>query len=158
MKTMNLSLLTKSIFIAFLSIAMIGCNKSDDAEPLVGGDKAPTVAKSDLQYIGWTVPFSIQEMQNDPPIFTPIYTLGLMPYARPFSFSENVLNNALYYLASDGRKIHDMYGTKFLKLLKESEQDDIPVRVYILPETNEIWWVEEATEEDVRSYEEAKTP
>jgi len=157
MKTMYHSLMLKSIFIAFLSIAVIGCNKSDDTEPSIG-DKAPTVAKSDLQYIGWTVPFSIQEMQNDTSIFTPIYTLGLMPYARSFSFNENVLNNALYYLASDGRKIGGMYGTKFLKLLKESEQDDIPVRVYILPETNQIWWVEEATEEDVRSYEAAKTP
>lgn len=158
MKTMHLSFLPKSIFIAFLSIAMIGCNKSDDTEPLIGGDKAPIVAKSELQYIGWTVPFSIQEMQNDTSIFTPVYTLGLMPYARPFSLNENVLNNALYYLASDGRKIHDIYGTKFLKLLKESERDDIPVRVYILSETNEIWWVEEATEEDIRSYEASKTP
>jgi hypothetical protein len=152
----------KRLFIISLSlillIAMIGCNKSDDTEPLIGGDKAPTVAKSDLQYIGWTVPFSIQEMQNDPPIFTPIYILGLTPYARPFSFSENVLNNALYYLASDGRKIHDTYGTKFLKLLKESQRDDIPVRVYLLPETNEIWWVEEATEEEIKKYEEAKIP
>lgn len=154
MKTMYVRLMLKSIIIAFLSIAMIGCNKSNDTEPLIGGDKAPIRAKSDLQYIGWTVPFSIQEMQNDPPV----YTLGLMPYARPFSFNENELNNALYYLASDGRKIHDIYGTKFLKLLKESEQEDIPVRVYILPETNEIWWVEEATEEDVRSYEASKNP
>lgn len=158
MKTMYLSFLPKSIFIAFLSIAMIGCNKSDDTEPLIGGDKAPIVAKSDLQYIGWTVPFSIQEMQNDTSIFTPIYTLGLMPYARPFSFNENVLNNSLYYLASDGRKIHDIYGTKFLKLLKESERNDIPVRVYLRPGTNQIWWVEEATEEEVRNYEAAKTP
>lgn len=131
---------------------MIGCNRSDNPACL-NCDTAPTVAKSDLHYIGWTVPFSIQQMENDS-----IYTLGLMPHARPFSFNENVLNNALYDEMSDGRKIHELYGSKFLKLMKESERDDIPVRVYVLPETNEIWWVEKATEEDIRSYEAAKIP
>jgi hypothetical protein len=112
------------------------------------------MAKSDLEYIGWTVPFLIQEMEHDPPI----YILGLMPYARPFSFNESVLNYALYDEMPDGRKIHDLYGNKFLKLLKESKEKDIPVRVYIYPNTSEIWWVEEATEDDIKKYEETKIP
>tara|TARA_R110002050_G_scaffold84491_1_gene180361 strand:- start:7551 stop:8012 length:462 start_codon:yes stop_codon:yes gene_type:complete len=151
MKKMNLDSILKNIFIAFVSIFMIGCNSSDDLECLKC-DTAPTTAKSDLQHLGWTVPFSIHEMQNAPSI----YTLGLMPHARVFSFNENVLNNALYDEMPDGRKIHDLYGSKFLKLLKESERDDVPVSVYILPETNEIWWVEEATEADKKSYEASK--
>jgi hypothetical protein len=153
MKTNHLTLTLKSVFIAFVSLAMVGCSHSDETEPL-RWDIAPTVAKSDLQYIGWTVPFSIQEMENDPPV----YTLGLMPYARVFSFNENVLNIALYDEMPDGRIIHDFYGSIFLKLLEESKREDIPVRVYVLPETNEIWWVEEATEEDIRSYEASKHP
>ncbi len=153
MKTNHLSLTLKSVFIAFVSLAMVGCSPSDETEPL-RWDTAPNVAKSDLQYIGWTVPFSIQEMENDPPI----HSLGLMPYARAFSFNENVLNNALYDKMPDGRIIHDFYGSIFLELLEESKREDIPVRVYALPETNEIWWVEEATEEDIRSYEAAKHP
>ncbi len=148
---MQINSVLKSIFIVFVLIAMLGCNSSDELECLKC-DTAATVSKQDLQHIGWTIPFSIQERQNDPPI----YTLGLMPYARVFSFNENVLNNALYDEMPDGRKIHDLYGSKFLKLLKESERDDVPVSVYILPETNEIWWVEEATEADKRSYEASK--
>lgn len=151
MKTRYFSLILKSIFIAFASIVMIGCNKSDDPACLKC-DTAPTVVKSDLQYIGWTVPFSIQAMEND----SPVYTLGLSPYARVFSFDENVLNQALYDITPDGRKTNDQFGSKFIELLKESEQNDVPVRVYILPETTEIWWVEKATEEDLRSYEAAK--
>ena len=147
------NLILKSIFIVFVSITIVGCNSSDDPE-YFKSDTPPIVAKSDLLYLGWTVPFSIQEMGDDPPV----YTLGLMPHARVFSFNENVLNNALYDEMPDGRKIHDLYGTNFIKLLKESEQNDIPVRVYVLPETNEIWWVEEATEEDIKSYEAAKQP
>lgn len=143
----------RNIFIAFVLMAMISCNHSDDLECL-RCDTAPTVAKSDLQYLGWTVPFSIQERQQDPPI----YTLGLMPNARIFSFDENVLNQAVYDETPDGRKLHDQYGSKFLELLKESEQEDVPVRVYLLSETNEIWWVEKATEEDIRSYEANKQP
>jgi hypothetical protein len=152
MKTAYQPLTLQCIFIAFVFV-MIGCNNSDDPECL-SCDTAPTMAKSDLQYIGWTVPFSIQEMQNDPPI----YTLGLMPYARAFSINENVLNHALYDNMPDGSIVRDMYGSKFLKLLKDSKRDDIPVRVYLLPETNEIWWVEEATEEDISSYVAAKHP
>ena len=151
MKTRYSKSVFGSIFIAFVAIAMMGCNSSDEPECLKC-DTAPTVAKSDLQYIGWTVPFSIQEMENDPPV----YTLGLSPYARVFSFDENVLNQALYDITPDGRKTNDQFGSKFIELLKESEQNDVPVRVYILPETTEIWWVEEATEEDLRSYEAAK--
>jgi hypothetical protein len=153
MKTTYFDSIIRNIFIAVVSMAMMNCNHSDEPECLKC-DTAPTVAKSDLQYLGWTVPFSIQEMQQDPPI----YTLGLMPHARIFSFDENVLNQAVYDEAPDGRKLHDLYGSKFLELLKESERDDVPVRVYLLPETNEIWWVEEATEEDIRSYEATKQP
>ena len=141
----------KNIFIAFVFIAMIGCNSTDDPE-CIKCDTAPTVAKSDLEYLGLTVPFSIKKMQDDPPI----YTLGLMPYARVFSFDENVLNHALYDITPDGRKINDLYGSQFLKLLEKFAQDDIPARVYVLPETTEVWWVEEATEEELIDYYETK--
>ncbi len=150
MKTLS-KIVFKGIFIALVAIAMMGCNSSDELECLKC-DTAPTVAKSDLLYLGWTVPFSIQEMQQDPPI----YKLGLSPHAREFSFDENVLNQALYDITPDGRKINDQFGSKFIELLKESRQNDIPVRVYILPETTEIWWVEEATEENLQHYEAAK--
>lgn len=132
---------------------LVSCKDSEDTG-CFNCDTAPMVAKSDLEYMGWTVPFSIQEMEDD----LPIYILGLMPHARPFSFNESVLNSALYDEMPDGRKIRDLYGSKFLKLLKESEEKDIPVRVYIYPNTSEIWWVEEATAEEIKKYEEAKIP
>jgi len=150
MKTMYFNSILRNIFIVFLLIAMIGCNSSDEPE-CINCDTAPMVAKSDLEYLGLTVPFSIQKMQDAPPI----YTLGLMPHARDFSFDENVLNHALYDVTSDGRKVNDQYGSQFLELLKKFAQDNIPVRVYILPETTEVWWVEEATEEELIDYYEA---
>ena len=140
----------RNIFIVFVLIAMIGCNSSDEPE-CIKCDTAPMVAKSDLEYLGLTVPFSIQKMQDDPPI----YTLGLMPHARIFSFEEDVLNQALYDITPDGRKVNDQYGSQFLELLKKSEQDDIPAKLYILPETTEVWWVEEATEGELIDYFEA---
>lgn len=147
------NLIRKSILIAVASITIMGCDNSDDSG-YFRGDRPPSVAKSELQYLGSTVPFSIQQMADEPPI----YKLGLMPHARVFSLNENVLNNALYDEMPDGRKVHDQYGTNFIKLLKESEQNDVPVRVYVLPETNEIWWVVEATDEDIESYEASKQP
>ena len=79
----------------------------------------------------------------------------------------NITSNGLYLEIKPNKAIYYFYffiniilisvcsyGTKFLKLLKESEQDDIPVRVYLRPGTNQIWWVEE----EVRNYEAAKTP
>ena len=147
MRTMYFNSIPKNIFIAFIFIAMIGCNSSDDPE-CINCDTAPSVAKSELEYLGLTVPFSIKKMQDDPPV----YTLGLMPHARVFSFNENVLNHALYDITPDGRKINDLYGSQFLKLLEKSVQDNIPARVFILPETTEVWWVEEATEEELTKY------
>ncbi len=146
MKIIHLNLISKSIFIAFVAIVIISCNHSDETE-CIKCDTAPTIAKSELEYLGLTVPFSIQEMLDAPPV----YTLGLSPNARVFSFNENVLNQALYDTTPNGRKINDSFGSKFLKLLK----DNTPVKVYILSETTEVWWVETATEKELTDYLEA---
>ncbi len=131
MKMTHINLILKSIFIAFVSIAMISCNKETD-NPL-GGDHLTPEEMKEQAFLGVTVPFLIQEADDG------IYTVGLSPHARSFSFSEKLMN-----------------GTKHLKLLKDSKESDIPVRVYIYPNTNNIWWVEEATEEDIQKYEAAK--
>ena len=131
MKTMYLNLIFKSIFIAFVSITMLSCNKETDNS--LGGDQLRPEEIKEQAFLGVTVPFLIQEEGDG------IYTLGLSPYARPFSFSEKLMN-----------------GTKHLKLLKDSKETDVPVRVYVYPNSNDIWWVEEATEEDVQKYEASK--
>ena len=132
MKTTYHHLILKSIFIAFMSIAMIGCNKETD-NPAPGGDHLTPEEIKEQAFLGMTVPFLIQEEGDG------IYTLGLSPHARPFTFSERLPG-----------------GTKHLKLIKDSKETDIPVRVYVYPDTNFIKWVEEATEEDIRSYEATK--
>lgn len=134
MKTTYLNLIFKSIFIAFVSVVMIGCNKTTD-NSVPGGEHLTPEEIKEQSFLGLTVPFLIQEEGDG------IYTLGLSPHARPFTFSERLLG-----------------GTEHLKLLKDSEETDIPVRVYVSPNTNFIKWVEEATEEDLRSYEATKQP
>jgi hypothetical protein len=80
--------------------------------------------------LGVTVPFLIQEEGDGK------YTIGLSPHARPFAFNEKVL----------------LGGTVFLKLLKSSKETNIPVRVYVYRNTNDIWWIEEATEDEITNY------
>lgn len=113
---------------------MNSCKDSD--ESAIGNDTPLIVQKSDLVFLGCTVPFSIQE--NETP---PSHSLGLSPYARIFAFNENI-----------------RYGSKFLELLKGSEETDIPVRVYVYPNTSEIYWVEKASDEEIKKYEETKIP
>lgn len=125
----------KSIFITFVSIAMIGCNKEFDNH-VVGGEHLTPEELKEQAFLGLTVPFLI-EREGDG-----IYILGLSPHARPFTFNEKVI----------------VGGTKYLKLLKDSEETGIPVRVYVAPNTNDIWFVEEATEEEIRSYEVLRQP
>ncbi|MCG6189005.1 hypothetical protein [Maribellus maritimus] len=131
MKTTCLNLIFKNIFIASVLIAMISCNKETENPP--GGDHLTPEEIEEQAFLGVTVPFLIQEDSDG------IYTVGLSPHARPFSFSEKLTD-----------------GTKHLKLLKDSKETDIPVRVYVYPNTNDIWWVEEATKEDIQKYEAAK--
>lgn len=132
MKTTYLNLILKGILISFLSIAMLSCNKETDS-PVPGGDHLTPEELKEFTFLGLTVPFLIQEEGDG------IYTLGLSPHARPFTFSERLLG-----------------GTTQLKLLKTSRETDIPVRVYVYPNTNDLRWVEQATEEDLKMYEAGK--
>ena len=113
------------------------------------GDTAPKVDKSDLDFIGITVPFHIQKYEN-----SSTYTMGLSPYARTFFLKENM---RFYGTTSKGKEIA-FYGGEFIQLLENSEKKDIPLRVYVYPNTNEVYWVEEATAEEIKKYEDLKQP
>ena len=129
MKTIHFNVILKSIFIAFILTVLAGCNKETD-EPVIGGDHLPSEEIKKQAFLGVTVPFLIQDEGDGK------YTIGLSPHARPFAFNEKVL----------------LGGTVFLNLLRSSKETNVPVRVYIYPNSNYIWWVEEATEEDITNY------
>jgi hypothetical protein len=133
---------------------MIGCNDSGKSDE-IGGDTAPKFQKSDLEFLGCSVPASIEELDAE----NEVYRLGLSPHSRWFYFNKNELNVSLVYESNkhffDQSSLH---GNVFLKLLEQAEQENKPVRIYVYPKTNEIWWVEEATEEDLKRFEESKKP
>lgn len=73
---------------------MMGCNRVTD-NPVPGGDHLTPEEIKEQAFLGLTVPFLIQEEDDG------IYTIGLAPHARPFTFNEKLLD-----------------GTKQLKLLR----------------------------------------
>ena len=132
MKTTYFNFIFKCIFIAFVSIATTSCNKETN-NPDPGGEHLTPEEIKEQAFLGLTVPFLVQEEGDG------TYTIGLSPHARPFTFSEKLPG-----------------GTKHLKLIENSKETNIPVRVYVHPNTNFIKWVEEATDEDIRNYEAVK--
>lgn len=55
MKIIYLNLLSKSLFIAFVTIIIISCNQSDETKR-IKCDTAPIISKSELENLGLTVP------------------------------------------------------------------------------------------------------
>ena len=138
--------LRKAFVLVLCFFLPVGCNNSEEKDL---GDTSPKIEKSDLVFLGLTVPFSIQEQVN-----SSAWTMGLSPHARVFFIRENV---RFFDTVSGGREVA-FYGSEFLQLLANSEEQDIPVKVYVYPDTNEICWVEEASVEEIERYEDAKQP
>ena len=145
-----------SLFVTFMTIAMMSCNDSEKSG-CIECDTAPKFKKSDLEFLGCTLPFISQKINDE----QDIYEIGLLPYARIFTINAYKLNRSLEIEKPADEKIlseSDLYGSKFIELLKQAETENVPVRIYLYPKTNEIWWVEEATEEELKSFEESLIP
>ena len=144
---MKLTDLLKKVSVFICSFFLIVCCQGNEEKAL--GDTAPKMEKSDLDFIGITVPFYIQKNEN-----YSIYTMGLSPHARTFFLKDNM---RYFGTTSTGREAF-YYSSDFLLLLKNSEEKDIPLRVYVFPNTNEVYWVEEATAEEIKKYEDSRQP
>jgi hypothetical protein len=134
----------RTVILTFaLLTAMSGCSeRQEDIKP---GDTPLRFYKSELEFLGATVPFLIRE---EPSGNGYTHIVGLIPHARRF-----YLNEGITVMLSPERKDAGTRGSTFLQLLKTSEENHIPVRIYVCPETDDIMWVEEASEEEIKKYE-----
>jgi hypothetical protein len=141
-------MIQKIIMTFALVTVMLSC--SEQREDIKPGDMPPRFYKSELEFLGATVPFLIRK-ESAGNGYTHI--MGLIPHARNFYLNEGVT-----VMLSPERKDTGARGDTFLQLLKVSEEKDIPVRIYVYPKTDDIMWVEKASEEEIKKYEKSKIP
>lgn len=85
--------------------------------------------KDELNLLGATVPFVAEKGESET-IF------GFLPHARIFTLDMK-------------RKYADIY----LYVLEELERSDVPVRIYLFPNSNDVAFVEMASKEEIQRYE-----
>lgn len=94
--------------------------------------KEEQINKDELERLKATLPYVIEKGDS-------VTTLGFIPHAQIFSLDMK-------------RKNADIY----LYLLEESKKSDVPVKVYLFPATNNVAFVEIASKEEIKQYEQSR--